>query len=238
MKYLFLFFLILIGCSESKKNDSNSVAALALLSASSNCPAGTSVTSIGGSTRTQFDFTNCNPSGLPVVGFLSENLTTGLVGTGTNSRMVSLSDYKSSGSKKINMEVTFLINSASGYLDVIGNGSVSGTAITGPGFRITQSSISLITSTGGTDALTGTVPSPGAIETTYCLEIHAEGAGAHMFGWPSSCSSVTNFGTYSFEKEDVTTANPGSRIGFVLNNATLKKLIVSQSLGTAGSIQE
>lgn len=247
MKIHFLILLLtFVQCSElfnkssSDNSKRNAAAGFLLLSQSGGCTQA-SVNTIGSTTRTEYNFSGVNcVSGLATIGFVGENLQPGLSGTSTSSRLASLTSFATSGGKKMNIEVTYTINSSSGYLDVIGNASVSGSIATGPTFRIKPNTISIVTSFGQETAIgTGTVPSsPVSTEKTICLEIHEEN-GAHMFGWNSACASVANRATYDFEQESVVTTNPGSQVGFVLNNATLKKIIVSRgAIGTAGQILE
>ncbi|MCB1178533.1 MAG: hypothetical protein KDK36_13185 [Leptospiraceae bacterium] len=197
-----------------------------------------SAASIGSTQRTEYTFTgsNCNTSSLPAIGFTGENVSPGLIGTSTASKLASSGSFTLSGEKKMNIEVTYTINSSSGYLDVVGNASVSGSTATGPTFRIKSSTISIITSGGVETAIgTGSPPSsPVGTEKTICLEFHEEN-GAHMFGWNSACSAISNRSSYDFDQEAVSTTNPGSSIGFILNNVTLKKIIVSKgAIGNAG----
>jgi hypothetical protein len=72
------------------------------------------------------------------------------------------------------------------------------------------------------------------------LEVHEEGSGAHIFGWSKACSSLTtaNLGSYEFDQENVVGTISDRKVGFVLNNAVLTKIIVSSGkIGTSGSLQ-
>ncbi len=244
--YILILLFTFTQCSElfnkSSSDDSqrNAAAAFLVLSQSGGCTQ-SSVNTIGSTTRTEYNFSGANcATGLAAIGFVGENLSAGLTGSSTSSRVASLTSFATSGEKKMNIEVTYTINNSSGYLDVIGNASVAGTVATGPAFRIKSNTIGIVSSLGVESAIgTGTVPSsPVGTEKTICLEIHEEN-GAHMFGWNSACASVANRATYDFDQESVVTTNPGSQVGFVLNNATLKKIIVSRgAIGSSGQILE
>ncbi len=225
------------SCAEKQKSDNSS--ALGALSIINGCGTiATTVASIGSTTRTQFDFTNCNnPSALS--GFTVSNITSGLSGSSTSSKLGSTGTYGSSAFK-VNIEVTYILNSSTSYLDIIAMGSGTGTELTGPGFRISPSDVKYIP-TSGTPTSFGTGSSPSStvgVSKSLCLEVHQEGSGSHIFGWDGACSLVTNRGTYTFDQENVVGSISDRKIGFTLNNVILSKIIVSNGeLGTAGSLQ-
>jgi len=239
IKLILLIVSIFTGCAEKSSSNSNSTAFTALYSIQNGCSTtATTVTSIGSTSRTQYDFSICNnPSAL--TGFTVENITSGLNGTSTTSKLGSTGTFGSSANK-INIEVTYTLSSSSSYLDVIALGSGSGTYLSGPGFRISPSDVKY-TPTSGTPTAFGTGSSPTTtvgISKSLCLEVHQEGSGSHIFGWDGACSAITNLGTYSFDQENVVGIISDRKIGFTLNNVILKKIIVSNgALGTAGSIQ-
>ena len=225
-----------------KKSDNSSALAAAFLASQGGCTSSTA-SSIGGSTRTSFNVsgTSC-ASGLAAIGFTGEGLTAGLTGSGTGSRLASTGTFSAGGEKKMNIEVTFLLTDSSGYLDVIGNASVSGAQATGPAIRLKSSGTDVLasgSSTGSAPDSGGNTAAGTGSEKTYCLEFHEEN-GTHLFGWPKSCASLSDSekGSYTINKEGLTSANPGSRMGFILNKAVLKSFIVtSGKIGTAGSLQ-
>ena len=140
------------------------------------------------------------------------------------------------------MEVTYTLTSTTSTLDVIALGGGSGTSLTGPGFRISTGDVKYLTTAGTASAFgTGTTPqSPVGTSKTLCLEVHEEGSGAHIFGWSKACSSLTtaNLGSYEFDQENVVGTISDRKVGFVLNNAVLTKIIVSSGkIGTSGSLQ-
>jgi hypothetical protein len=231
-----LLFALIVSTNCRERTSDDSGRNLALFAIASTCPVPVDAPSIGGAKRTIYDFSNCNPTGpLGLNGFIGRNVTAGVTGSSAESQIISLGDFKSGTEKKVNLEVTFLLNDASGTLDVKGNANELGV---GPGFRIDQTTIKAFSeeNSTGTAFGTGTAPStPVNTEKTYCLEIHAESSNAHIIGWSKSCLEVTNRGSYDFD-QDVTSSNPGSKIAFVLNKATLKRVIVSEKIGTAGSL--
>lgn len=234
---LLVILFSFLACAEKKESDnSNQLVALSILNGCGTTP--TTVNSIGSTTRTEYNFTNCNnPSALS--GFSVSNISAGLTGTSTNSKLASTGTF-GSDQKKINIEVTYILTTASSNLDIIALGAGEGTALSGPGFRISPADVKYL-KTDGTSGSFGTGTSPATVvgtSTTLCLEVHEEGSGAHIFGWSGACSLVSNRGTYQFDQEDVTGAISSRKIGFTLNNAILTKIIVSNgALGTAGSLQ-
>lgn len=247
MKHLILFFIIisLWNCEvfKGKSKKDNSAAAAALFLASQGGCTQSSTASIGGATRTVFSVSGANcPSGLSAIGFTGEGLSAGLTGSGTSSRLASTGTFTAGGEKKMNIELTFSLTDSSGYIDVIGNASTSGAAAAGPALRIKTSGIDAYASGSSAAAALdagGSTASPVNTEKTYCLEFHEE-SGVHMFGWTKSCSQLTDAqkGSYEINKEGLSSANPGSKMGFVLNKAVLKSFTVtSGKIGTAGSIQ-
>ncbi len=237
---LLLIFFSFFACAERKKSDNTSLnSILALTTLNSSCSTlPTTVTSIGNTTRTEYNFTNCNnPSVL--TGFTVSNISAGLTGTSTNSKMASSGTFGSS-ENKINIEVTYSLTTASSNLDIIALGAGTGTSISGPGFRISTADVKFLRTDGTTGAFgTGTSPTSAlGTSTTLCLEVHKEGSGAHIFGWKGACSSISNRGTYEFDQEDVSGTISDRKISFTLDNVVLTKIIISNgAIGSAGSLQ-
>lgn len=228
---------------KGKAKNSNSGAAAALFLASQGGCSQSSAASIGGATRTSFNVSGANcASGLSAIGFIGEGLSSGLTGSGTASRLASTGTFSAGGEKKMNIEFTFTLSDSSGYLDVIGNASTSAAAATGPLFRIKPSGIDVYASGSQTASAPdkgGSITSSVGTEKTYCLEFHEE-SGAHLFGWSKACSLLSDSekASYEINKEGLSSANPGNKIGFVLNKAVLKSFTVtSGKIGTAGSMQ-
>ena len=91
-------------------------------------------------TATNFNLRNCNPNRLD--GFSINRITSsssGFVGTSTSSLLVSTGNQVGVDglTGKRNIEVTFTVNSSSGYLEVIAYGEGTNTSFTGPSWRIT-----------------------------------------------------------------------------------------------------
>lgn len=113
----------------------------------SKCPA-TATTAIANSvvanpSSTNFNLRNCSPNRID--GFSTNRITsssTGLVGTSTSSLIVSNGNQVGSEelTGKRNIEVTFTINSSSGYLEVIAYGDGTATSFSGPTWRISAAS--------------------------------------------------------------------------------------------------
>lgn len=231
---IFALFMV-FSCAERNKSDSSDQIATGLLFILNSCPGVSQVSSIGATSRTAYVFTGCTTTN--VNGFTSENISIsgGVAGSSANSKMASIGTF---GTEKVNIEVTFTLNTPGGYLDVLGLGVASGAGISAPGFRISESNIKYFASGGSATAIgTGSTPqTPLNTQKTYCLEFHKEN-GAHLFGWSKSCAEVTNRTSYDFDQENIITSTSGNNIGFVLNGATLKSIIVSTgAIGTAGSL--
>ncbi|WCL48399.1 hypothetical protein [Leptospira sp. GIMC2001] len=198
-----------------------------------------------GGTRQGFNLVGCtSDADLSRLGFTSNaiNFTPGgAKGTATNSRIASSVDFVTQGGRKDqNVEVTFTLDPG-GSLDVILNASVGSNATaSGPGFRITTATIVAIgTAIGTTGPFNqGAAPAtPEGTEKTYCLEVHDEGT-AHLFGWDRPCASLTQNDrtNYQFDLIGFASQNPGNRVGFVLNGATIKSFVVSERIGLSGKV--
>lgn len=178
------------------------------------------------------------------MGFTPNNLQytgNGVKGSAINSRLGSQIDFVTLGGRKDQtIEVSFQLDSAGGYLDVIGNASVgSGGSATGPGFRITPERIQAFGTSGDLSGFPVGAPptTPVGSRVTYCLEIHDEGT-AHLFGWSKPCSSLTQADrqNYEFDHKNVPGQNPGNRVGFVLNSATIYQFSIGERIGLSGNI--
>ncbi|MDX1961274.1 MAG: hypothetical protein SFU98_22085 [Leptospiraceae bacterium] len=240
---LILVALFATNCETKKSNNNNGAIAAFLLSSQNGCST-SSAASIAGVSRTSFSFpSNCTSAGLAAIGFTGSNLNSdskGITGTGTSSAMASLADFKPTGEKKQNIEVTFTLNASDAYLEVIGNATTIGSVASGPRFRVKPTTITILNQNASGEATIGKSP-PAAgtgTERTYCLEIHEEN-GAHMFGWSKACSdlSTTERGNYEFDTDGFSSTNPGSKVGFILNKASIKSMIISSGkIGTSGAI--
>lgn len=190
-------------------------------------------------TRQGFEVYNCrSDSDLNRLGILANNLEysgTGIIGSGDTSRLASNIDFLTVGGKKQqSIEVSFILNQADSYLDVVTNAQAGSNAVAnGPGFRIQPTKILAYNASKEHTDFTGLVPTSGiGVEKTYCLEIHDEG-NAHIFGWSRPCGDLSedNRSNYEFEIDDLATTHPGSRVGFVLHHATLLKFVIGERIG-------
>ncbi|MBP9162233.1 MAG: hypothetical protein KBF99_03580, partial [Leptospiraceae bacterium] len=138
-----LILIFFISCEEKKKDNSGAAAAAFLLTRSSTSGgcASASTTAISNSalsgttpTATQYSISGCDANSLSTIGFSSQSISTGLTGTSANSRILSNGDLFSGSD--VNIEVTFKLNDASGYLEVIGHGSGTAASLDGTGVRI------------------------------------------------------------------------------------------------------
>lgn len=246
---VFVSLLFFVGCQEKKQSNSEklrSQAAAILLLQSGNC-AEFPQPAIGGTSRTEFNFSgaSCIPANVGNVGFIQVGLKNtnenGLVGENSEARLASTRSFSKDG--KVNIEVTYKLTASDSYLDVIGNASVNQTTAIafGPTFRIRPTKLQYLVLAGlAENDFSSSPQSPIGQFKTLCLEIHQEGAGSHMFGWSKACSALTEAdrGNYEFDQEDILFSQQGSSVGFVLNKVVLQKVIISSGkLGTSGSIQ-
>ncbi|NCN08818.1 MAG: hypothetical protein GW938_03120 [Leptospira sp.] len=198
-----------------------------------------SVTGNSNGTRTGFNIFGCTDSNaLSTLGFPSTNIeftSNGVRGSNEFSRIVSTSDFTSvGGTKNQSIEVTFQIDRADGYLDVIGNAAVSGTDANGPKLRLKTDTVQALNSNNAIAGVSGFPPSSPVGQTkTYCFDIHDEGGNPHLIGWDKACSATTDqdrrIGGYGFESFPAG-ASPGSKIGFVLNGVTLRTIIAGEMI--------
>ena len=241
--FISLFFA---SCEEKKKDNSGAAAAAFLLTRGSSATGGcasASTTAISNSslsgttpTATQYSITGCDTNSLSSIGFSSQNISTGLTGTSVNSKIISNGDLFSGSD--VNIEVTFKLNDASGYLEVIGHGSGTAASLDGTGVRINSSSTQA--RGGGSSTLTtinSQSTSVGAT-VTYCLDFHNESPNFHTVFWPSACTAVSTAdrNSYTGREASVTSTFPGKRVGFILNNATLQSFTVRTKIGVAANL--
>lgn len=237
--------LFLFNCEEKKKDNTTAQAALLLLnrsSVSSGC-ASASTTAISNSalsgttpTATQYAISGCDANSLSSVGLSSQNITSGVTGTSTNSKLVSNGDLYSGSD--VNIEVTFSLTSASGYLEVIGQGSGTAATIDGPAVRI-NASTTQARGTGSSTLSTITNQSTTVGTTvTYCIDFHNESPNFHTVFWPSACTAVSTADRNNYTGREATVASsfPGKRVGFILNNAVLQSFTVRTKIGIAGNL--
>ena len=243
--FITLIAFVFISCEEKKKDNTAASAVEYLLRPSVVC-ASSSTTTISNSElgttpamATQYNISGCDSNSLFSLGFSSQNITTGITGTSAESKIAANGDLFSSND--VNIEVTFSLNNASGYLEVIGQGSGSAATIDGPAIRINPATIQARGTAGsGGTLLDLTNQSTSVGQTfTYCLEFHNETSDLHAIFWSSACTSVSAIerGTYTKEVE-VTSTFPGKRIGFILNNVTLQSFTVRTKIGTAVNLLE
>lgn len=242
LSMILLVLAVFGNCAElfnSEKDNNNDELLLLGLAAGQGCPT-TAVTAPEAGTRINFEACSPIDTGLALsaTGFQSRNVTLsgGLVGTSGASNIVSLASRLSNvgGSKKATIEVVYRLNSASSRVDVHLIGT---TNFNGPGIRLNPTGPQKLVDT--VPSALGTVSWASSVNTdkTVCLEVHEEGAGAHIFGWQGACASV-NRGTYEFEEEDVVIPSGlgGDRVGLIVSGATVKSItIFTKNVGTAGS---
>lgn len=239
--------MTLIQCAETKKSNTTQTALLAsLLQACTKTSLTETISNsakgVSSPYRTKFDFSNCSGDAvgqLINLGFTGKNLSlnSGLVGTDSESSLVSLGSFVTGSAKKVNIEVTYTLLASTSSLEVRGLATASSSAshkATGPGFQILPTGIKGLTDSGTVDLSSGSSEASAVnTEKTLCLEIHEEN-GAHILGWAKSCNSLTTSerGTYTLNKEGIS-ATIGDKVNLVLNNARVKQFTISSFIGTA-----
>lgn len=238
--------ILFTNCGELFQRESasnKSKQALALLVISATTPAGCKVNNITvqGQSATEYLVSECETGGLSALGLTGSEVSKGLVGSSAASKLGNSRSFTSGGENKVNVEVTYTLNSSSSVFQVYMLSSASGASMTGPSFKITPTSIVPVDNAGADGTMTsgGAITSPVGTQKTMCLEMHSE-SGAHFIGWNKPCSNLTSSdkGTYEIEKDGFTTTTPGNNIGFLLNGVTLTKFIVTSKLGTSARMLE
>ncbi|WP_245915535.1 hypothetical protein [Leptospira johnsonii] len=188
--------------------------------------------------RTIYDIRNCSPSDLEGLGFAANtsHLEKGLSGHSSDSIFSSLGDVvlpTSNGGT--NLEVSFSLKSGGSLTAYIYS---SGTPISGPAFRLTDSgkeqfysdmSGNFETVSKGTAALT---PDTNYV---YCIDFQYANSEQWINAWPKACSEVTQTERNSMmmfpvmQMMSIPTYS-GNRIGFILNGAKLTSFTIGSIL--------
>ncbi|TGN17570.1 hypothetical protein [Leptospira idonii] len=239
---LLALILFAANCAEfgKKKKDNDDLNSLLLVAAgAAGCPAEQSV-SASPTVGRKFNLVPCSGdavSALSVLGFNASNVAFagGVIGTSDSSTILSKGSFNAlDGREKTTIEVTYSINSVSGYLDVV----MRSNSVNGAAFHITTTKVQTkAPNTGATADFTKTTnfALTSFTDNTLCLEMHKEGAGLHVLGWKTACASV-NRAVPDFEEEDFG-SNTGAQIGFRLSGATLKSFTAYDVVGTVTSFQ-
>ena len=233
-----------ISCEEKKKDNTAATAGAFLLTrstATGGCASGSSTaisnsTLTGAATATQYSISGCDTTSFSGLGFSSQNITSGVTGTSALSRIAANGDLFSGND--VNIEVTFSLTNASGYLEVIGQGSGNAATIDGPAIRINPSNTQ-VRGTGSSTLSNLTSQSTTVGQTvTYCLEFHNESPNLHVVFWPTACTAVSTADRNDYNGKEASLASsfPGKRIGFILNNATLTSFTVRTKIGIATNL--
>ncbi len=258
-KLLLLIFTISTGCDiinpPKKEDNTGTLAALFLAtrnqaSIASNCTQASTVAisnpgKVTTATRTDYVVSGCSSSNLFSIGFLSDaSVTSGMTGTSTSSRIVSVGDIFGGTDADRNIEVTFRLNSATSSLDVVTRATGLGVAsFDGSTVRITPSDI-VFRNSGASSTITipgnGTVIASAVGTTfTYCIDAHLESGSSHLIVWNKACSALTTAerGAYPKDAEPITTSG-GNRLGFILNNVTITNFKIGTKIATSGRFLE
>lgn len=196
-------------------------------------------------TRTQYKVSGCGASDFTGIGLTASSVTTGATGTSSSSLLASTGDISIATARGgTNVEVTFKLNSSTSSLDVIAYGSGTTPSISGPTYRLAVGSTPQFKKS--TDGMYMSVSKGSAATTstfaanttyTYCLDFQYTNTGmSYMNGWEKACSDVTSVERGSMMNYpimvmmNVPSFSTGSKIGFVLNNATVTSFTVGNIL--------
>jgi hypothetical protein len=174
------------------------------------------------------------------MGFTANNIIVGT--TGSSSTSLVSSDSSMVYQNGTNIEVSYVLNSASSTLDVYSYATISnGTITAGPAFRIVTGRIQYRKTDGsftGMDTASNTTSGVG-VTGTLCLDFQKSSVNSStnmLAGWYKACSQVTNEERNSMAVIPIMQmtgipAFTGNQIGFVLNGVTL----TSYTIGTVVS---
>ncbi|TGM12062.1 hypothetical protein EHQ81_01405 [Leptospira selangorensis] len=188
--------------------------------------------------RTRYDIQNCSPSDLEGLGFTGNtaNLEKGLSGNSSDSFFSSLGNIVlPSSNGGTNLEVSFSLKSG-GSLTAYAYGS--GTPISGPAFRLTDSTKEQFYSemSGNFEVVSkGTAALSTDTNYTYCIDFQYASSEQWINAWPKACSEVTQAERNSMMMFPVmqmmsVPAYSGNRVGFILNGAKLTSFTIGSIL--------
>ncbi|TGM85544.1 hypothetical protein EHR05_19320 [Leptospira licerasiae] len=188
--------------------------------------------------RTRYDIQNCSPGDLEGLGFTGNNsqLEKGLSGNSSDSIFSSLGNVVlSSSNGGTNLEISFSLKSG-GSLTAYVYGS--GTPISGPAFRLTDSSKEQFYSdmSGNFEVVSkGTAALSPDTNYTYCIDFQYASSEQWINAWPKACSEVNQSERSSMMMFPVmqmmsVPSYSGNRIGFILNGAKLTSFTIGSIL--------
>ncbi|TGL35237.1 hypothetical protein EHQ52_12225 [Leptospira koniambonensis] len=188
--------------------------------------------------RTRYDIQNCSPNDLESLEFTgnTSQLEKGLSGNSSDSIFYSLGNVvlpNSSGGT--NLEVSFSLESG-GSLTAYVYGS--GTPISGPAFRLTNSSKEQFYSdmSGNFELVSkGTAALSSDTNYTYCIDFQYTNSEQWINAWPKACSKVSQSERNSMMMFPImqmmsVPVYSGNRIGFILNGAKLTSFTIGSIL--------
>ncbi|PKA15846.1 hypothetical protein [Leptospira haakeii] len=188
--------------------------------------------------RTRYDIQNCSPNDLEGLGFAgnTSNLQKGLSGNSSDSSFYSVGNVVlSSSSGGTNLEVSFSVKTG-GSLTAYVYGS--GTPISGPAFRLSDSTKEQFYSdmSGNFEVVSkGTTALSADTKYTYCIDFQYANSEQWINAWPKACSEVTQSERSSMMMFPVmqmmnVPAYSGNKIGFILNGAKLTSFTIGSIL--------
>ncbi|TGK44468.1 hypothetical protein [Leptospira andrefontaineae] len=188
--------------------------------------------------RTRYDIQNCSPSDLVSLGFTgnTSQLAKGLSGNSSDSVFYSLGNVVlPSANGGTNLEVSFSLKSG-GSLTAYVYGS--GTPISGPALRLTDSSKEQFYSNMSGDFAVvskGTAALSPDTKYTYCIDFQYASSEQWINAWPKACSEVSQSDRSSMMMFPVmqmmsVPSYSGNKIGFILNGAKLTSFTIGSIL--------
>ncbi|PJZ84850.1 hypothetical protein [Leptospira harrisiae] len=245
---VFLVCLVLLQCSLAKNTEANNTSNLLSLLVAANTNPGCSISSTTAITsnltqveskpRTKYSISACDEAGFSNLGLSQSGISKGATGQSNASVLFTNNDVMLATNKGgTNIEISFIMNSTSSTLDIIGYGT--GSPLSGPTYRLIagaqtqyKNASNVFGNTGKGGSVTAPIPAVGT-NHTFCLDFqYTMGGSRFLNGFNKPCSEVTETerGSMSYypimQMMNVPVYTGGNRLGFVLNGVTITSFTV------------
>ncbi|MCW7491905.1 hypothetical protein ND861_04475 [Leptospira sp. 2 VSF19] len=243
-----LVCLTVFNCSIAKKTDENNASNLLALLVAANTNPGCSIsttaaiksnlTQVESKPRTKYSISACDDAGFNGLGLTQNGVTKGATGQSSSSVLYTTNDVMLTTNKGgTNIEVSFIMNSASSTIDVIAYGT--GSPLSGPTYRLIagaqtqyKNASDVFSNTGKGGSVSAPIPTTGTTHT-FCLDFqYTMGGSRFLNGFNKPCSELTDTerGSMSYypimQMMNVPAYTGGNRLGFVLNGVTITSFTV------------
>lgn len=243
-----LVCLVLSQCSLAKNTEANNTSNLLSLLVAANSNPGCSISTtaaipsnlsqVDSKPRTKYSISACDEAGFSNLGLGQSEVSKGATGTSGTSVLFTTNDVMLATNKGgTAIEVSFIMNSASSTLDVIGYGT--GSPLSGPTYRLIagaqtqyKNAAGVFGNTGKGGSVSAPIPTVGTTHT-FCLDFQSTMGGSRFLnGFNKPCSELTDTerGSMSYypimQMMNVPVYTGGNRLGFVLNGVTITSFTV------------